>query len=315
MFLKGLDLNLLVVLDVLLEEKSVTRAARRIYRSQPAVSAMLSRVREYFGDELLIRDGRHIALTPFAVSIVGPLKAFLQSASAVAELRPDDTLAELRQVFTIGMSDFVASLLLPPLLRHLSIVAPLVKIRTRITSSSVPRMLDSGDTDFAIFPRSAVPAEFEGVYRYEALLVDEWVCIGDAKAFRNKDTLTIDELSQQPMVGIRFEGDLPPVSERPFEELGIRRNLRAFVPYFSLLPHLVENSDLIAIVHKRSISLHPGRYNIKPLRLPIEIPPLALDLIWSPHIESSRSHMWMRTVLHDICSALDDDGLADHQCA
>ncbi len=314
MFFKGLDLNLLVVLDVLLEEKSVTRTARRIYRSQPAVSAMLSRVREYFGDELLIRDGRHIALTPFAASIVGPLKVFLQSASAVAELRPDDTLAELRQVFTISMSDFVASVLLPPLLKHLAIVAPLVKIRTRVSNSSVPKMLDSGDTDFAIFPSSAVPTEFEGLYRRETLLVDEWVCIGDAQTFEDKDALTVEEFSQQPMVGIRFEGDVVPVSERPFEELGIRRNMRAFVPYFSLLPHLVENSDLIAIVHKRSLGHRLDRYHIKPLRLPIEIPPLKLELIWNPRIESSRSYMWMRTVIHDICSALDDDSEAEaHQ--
>ncbi len=307
MFLKGLDLNLLVVLDALLEEKSVTRTARRVYRSQPAVSAMLSRLREYFGDELLIRDGRHIVLTPFAASIVGPVKAFLQSAAAVAELRPDETLAEMRQTFTVAMSDFSASVLLPPLLKHLAIVAPMVKIRTRLTDSSVPKMLDSGETDFVIYPQGAFPAELEGVYRREMLLVDEWVCIGDANVFACKDALTVEEFSQQPLIGIRFEGNGLPVTERPFEELGIRRNLKAFVPFFSLLPHLVENSDHIAIVHRRSLRNALDRYNIKTLRLPIVLPPLTLELIWHPRIESSRAHMWMRTTLNDICTALDDD--------
>lgn len=312
MFLKGLDLNLLVVLDALLEEKSVTRTARRIYRSQPAVSAMLSRVREYFGDELLIRDGRHIVLTPFAASIVGPLKDFLQSAAIVAELRPDETLAELRQTFGIGMSDFVAGVLLPPLLRHLGIVAPQVKVRTRVSTSSIPKALDSGDTDFVIYPQSAVPADLEELYRRETLMVDEWVCIGDARTFEGKDALTVEEFSQQPLVAIRFDGDLLPVTERPFEELGIRRNIKAFVPFFALLPHLVENSDHIAIVHRRSLRHSLDRYNIKVLALPIVLPPLTLELVWHPRNDASRAHMWMRTTIHDICSALDDTP-APHQ--
>ncbi len=307
MFFKGLDLNLLVVLDVLLAEKSVTRTARRIYRSQPAVSATLSRLREYFSDELLIRDGRQIVLTPFAESIIDPLKAFLRSASAVAELRPDETLVELRQTFTVTMSDFVASVLLPPLLKHLAIVSPMVKIRTKLADSSVPRMLDGGATDFVIYPQGAFPAEFDGVYRREMLMVDEWVCIGDALTFEGKDSLSVDEFSQQPLIGIRFEGDELPVTERPFEDLGVRRNLKAFVPFFSLLPHLVENSNFIAIVHGRSLRNALSRYNIKTLQLPIVIPPLMLELMWHPRIESSRSHMWMRTTIHDICTALDDD--------
>lgn len=304
--LKGLDLNLLLALDVLLQEKSVTRASDRLFRSQPTMSGILARLREYFGDELLVRVGRGIELTPFAEGLIEPLKTFLAAANAVAGARPEQPLETLEQVFTLILSDYAAEVLLPPLLDRVDAVAPLVRIRLKNVIDDVQHALDSGSADFLLYPKGLIATSGGSPYRGEKVLEDEWVCIGDATRYAGIDALDMQSYSTLPLVTVRYDnGDLLMVCERPFEEQGIRRNIRAFVPYFSLLPRAVEGSRRIAVMHRRGAAAAAQRYGIKMLATPLVIPRLELELCWHVRHDTSRPHMWLRSLIHEVCASIE----------
>ena len=128
MHLRGLDLNLLVVLNTLLEEKNITRAARRIYLSQSATSGALARLREFFEDDLLIQVGHQMVLTPLAESLIEPVRQLMAEAQAIIDQRPEFKPATSTRRFRLMMSDYVASVLMVHALPIIQREAPSVGI-------------------------------------------------------------------------------------------------------------------------------------------------------------------------------------------
>jgi LysR family transcriptional regulator, nod-box dependent transcriptional activator len=305
MFLRGLDLNLLLVLDVLLQERHVTRASARLLRSQPAVSAMLARLREYFGDELLRRSGRDVELTPFAAELIGPLHDFIEKAEGLISMQRAKSLADLDRTFTIGMSDSVAEILAVHLVNRLERVAPHVVIRMKgIDHTPFELGLERGETDFMIAPSETVQDDKLEDFVIEELIVERLVCIGDRDRTKAADIQDLDKFAKMPFVAVRFsDGTRLPMAERPFERLGIQRNIKAFVPYFQLLPALVEHSDRIGIVHERTALGAIDRYNIAIFEPPIEMPPLVLNLISHARNSASLQFQWLRTVIRESARA------------
>jgi DNA-binding transcriptional LysR family regulator len=305
MFLRGLDLNLLVALDVLLQERHVTRASARLFRSQPAVSAMLARLREYFGDELMRRNGRDIELTPLATELVGPLRDFIERAEGLIGMHRASSFRELERTFTVSMSDSVCDFLMVPLLEHLAQAAPRVVIRAKsIDQASADVALERGETDFVIAPTLALFDDKLDRYVIDDLYEERLVCIGDRDRIDGADVQDIDKFSRMPFIAVRFNNAAQvPMAEVPFERLGISRNIRAYVPYFQQLPPLVEHSDRIAIVHERTALAAMGRYNIAVFEPPMEIPPLELKLISHGRNQTSLQYQWLRSSIQEVCAA------------
>ena len=149
---KGLDLNLLVALNTMLEERSVSRAAERLNLSQPAVSAALARLREFFDDELLVPLGRQMMPTSFAESLRPVIVDLLTNAERLIATSSSFDPATSQRCFCIGASDFISIVLLPPLLRRLEREAPSLRIDVIPTGHSLHQQFERGKVDIVIEP-------------------------------------------------------------------------------------------------------------------------------------------------------------------
>lgn len=301
--LRRLDLNLLLALDVLLQERSVVRASQRLSRSQPAVSAMLAHLREFFGDELLRRNGRDVELTPFAAELIAPLRNFTEKAEALIGMQSARKFFDLERTFAVSMSDGVASFLMPTLLKYLEDAAPKVVIRVKsIDQEAADVALERGDTDFIVAPALALSGDKSERYVIEDLYDERLVCIGDRDIINASDVQDIERFSQLPFIAVRFnDASQIPVAETVFENLGIRRNIKLYVPYFQLVPRLIEHSDRIAIVHEQTALSALSQYNIGIFNPPIEIPTLAFKLISHARNSLSLQYQWMRAAIQKAC--------------
>src|SRR6187399_1576461 len=215
MHLDGLDLNLLVVLDALFSEKSVTRTGERIHLSQSATSGALSRLREYFKDDLLVPVGRNMVLTPLAEELARPLRSLLQQAEIVIRRKPAflPELSERR--FRIVMSDYVAIVIMARALPEIQRQAP------GITLQILPlRMgaLEHGDVDLVILPEQILAKEHPS----ELLFEDEFVCIACAKNKLIKRSLSVPDYLRLSHVVVRFgeQQEVPSLEETYMGQLG-----------------------------------------------------------------------------------------------
>src|SRR5688572_23957182 len=150
MQLNRFDLNLLIALDALLREKNVTRAAERVFVSQPAMSAALHKLREYFNDPLLVRVGREMDLTPRAISLVEPVREALLRIQVMLGTQPTFDPMTARRDFTVIMSEEAVPGVLPALLRTLSIEAPQLDLHIEMISPSALSRLEYGEADLCL---------------------------------------------------------------------------------------------------------------------------------------------------------------------
>ena len=171
------DLNLLVALEALLEEKNVTRAAERVCISQPAMSGSLQRLRERFNDPLLVRVGRSMELTPRAEGLLQPVQNILQEIQSTIDAEPTFDPKTARRSFTVLMSDYVSTVLVPEVVRQISKEAPGIKIQVVMLGANDHERLESGQADLII--RALIDPERESGLVSEnlnvsKLFIDDW---------------------------------------------------------------------------------------------------------------------------------------------
>lgn len=171
---KGLDLNLLYPLRVLLEEANVSRAAQRTNMSQPAMSGALARLREYYGDDLLVQVGRKMVPTAFAEELRPLLDAFLQSAESVRSQSDNFDPTSSTRRFRISVSDYMMTILVGPLVRELSDQAPGVSLDFVPPGPQASEALEKGDLDLKIDPEEYLSSQHPA----QLLLEDEHVVVG-----------------------------------------------------------------------------------------------------------------------------------------
>src|SRR5690348_5798978 len=173
MSLAGVDLNLLVALDALLAERSVTRAAERVGLSQPGMSNTLARLRKLFGDPLLVREGMALVPTPRGEALREPVREALGLIQQALAGRPGFDPARDRATFTVSCSDYSLLMLIGPLVRHLALAAPAVTIRVLPRSPDAVRLIRDGDIDLAIEPAEIMP---EVALASTRLWAGRWLC-------------------------------------------------------------------------------------------------------------------------------------------
>lgn len=297
---RNLDLNLLVSLDALLTERSVTRAGERVFRSQSTMSGILSKLRFFFGDELLIRVGNRIELTPIAEQLIEPLREFIAAAQNISSFRPTVDPKDLEHIFVIAMSDYSADFILPTLMKMLIVEAPRVRLRVRSTDYDYWSSLEARETDFVILPSETVEARWPA----EEILTDRWVCIADAKHHR-ENTLPIDAFVTYPMIAVNYYDGLTQMSyERQLNKAGIRYSSIATIPYFQTLPRLISGSPYLAIIHERTALRHREEFGLKIFNLPFTLNPLRLSLVTHDRNFRSQPHGWFKSLVHGACAQL-----------
>lgn len=301
---RNLDLNLIIALDALLTEKSVTRAGERIFRTQPAMSGILSRLRLYFNDELLIRVGNTTEITPFAEQIKGPIREFLSIAHYISEFKPSLDIADLEHMFVLSASDYVADILLPTLLEVLAVEAPKVRIRLRTMDFEYWNSLEERETDFIIIPAEHIVGEPPS----EHVLSDRWVCIGDAQKFAHVTELSVDTFNQAQFLTVNYNyGRTQTTFERQFADAGLEwSSAIATVPYFQMLPRLIRGSNYLAVIHERTALRDAQAFGLKIFDIPIPLEPLRLYLCMHERSMHSRPHQWLKSVIQRCCTELID---------
>lgn len=286
--LRRIDLNLLVILDALLSEQHVTRAAERLHLSQPAVSHALARLRDVLGDPLLVRAGSTLVPTARALELVAPLaEALAQVQSLLAPNTFDPATA--RRTFRVAMSDYGAAIILPGLIRTLRREAPGIDLQ--ISHASREGMLDgvlNGDIDVAagVFP------EMPNELRSSVLFEERYVCLLDRRRLPADGVLDLPTYLSRPHVLLEMRGSGTPEIERALTALRERRRVAISLPHWSVAPQLISGTDLILTVSSRSVR-DIDQQQLIVLPPPFEIAPFTFVLAWHKRRGGDQALNWL----------------------
>ncbi len=302
-----LDLNLLVALDALLGEKSITRASRRLHLSQSATSGVLARLRDYFKDELLVPVGRNLILTPLAVSLIEPVRDVLLQIQRTIEIKPEFDPATAVREFRIVASDFVSTVLLGELGRRIAGEAPGVSVDISLSSETFTERLERGEVELVILPRRYM-SESQPT---EMLFEESYTCIVWTGNTLVGDVLTLDKYMELGHVCSRFGIAQTSFEEQFLREKGYDRRIEVSTPNFTSLPHFVIGTNRIATMHTRLARMLACYYPIRLVAPPIPIPKVEMCMQWNRYLENDPSHQWLRRMLVDIARAEPDEQAPD----
>ena len=292
---RSLDLNLLVSLDALLEQRSVTRAAGQLGLSQPALSASLARLRRHFDDELLSRAGNEYRLTPLAVQLKERTRIALGSVERVFTAQPEFDASTSTREYSLLVSDYVVALLGGRIAGLLADEAPLTRLRM---SPNTPAAVDSADqvlltTDLLLLPHGFVLSALS----HRDLYQDEWVCVVAADNPVVGAGLTVRDLARLPWVATYHGQTATTPAARQMRVLGIEPRVSVVSESFLTVPALVAGSDRIALLQRRLVDLLPGDSGVRALPCPFEAPPLLEAMWWHPTYDEDPEHAYLRDVV------------------
>ena len=296
-----LNLNLLIALDALLSEANVSRAARQCGLTQSAMSGALKRLRAHFDDELLVQVGRTMVPTTLAQSLASPVRDLLLEAQTVAMTRARFDPATSERRFVIMASDYVATVLLAALNRHLAGHAPRTSVLLRpITDDRTREDFDDGKVDFIILPERYLSSK----HPREALFDDDWTCIA-----WTKNTAVGKELTLERYLALGHVQTLLRVGGMVFDDsylmhMGHARKIAAVVPNFTLMPEFVIGTNLIATMHTRMADIFARRLPLKRFPPPIKIPPVSMSIQWHKSLDRDPGSLWMRRAIRQIVKAM-----------
>ncbi len=286
--LRRIDLNLLVILDALLSEQHVTRAAERLHLSQPAVSHALARLRDLLGDPLLVRAGSTLAPTARALELVAPLAEALAQVQSLLVPNSFDP-ASARRTFRVAMSDYGAAIILPGLIRTLRREAPGIDLQ--ISHASREGMLDgvlTGDIDLAagVFP------ELPNELRSTPLFEEHYVCLLDRQSLPADGQLDLPTYLSRPHVLLEMRGSGTPEIERALTALRERRRVAISLPHWSVAPQFISGTDLILTVASRALN-DVDRESLIVVPPPFEIAPFTFVLAWHKRRGGDQALNWL----------------------
>lgn len=299
MQLASVDMNLLVALDVLLAEGSVTRAADRLRVGQPAMSATLARLRALFNDPLLVRQGRALVPTPLALSLEGPLRAALAELSAVVNSGQTFDPQVDRRMFSIIASDYVALLLLKPLIDALPTIAPHVQLHVQPIEGNDMERIVRGDVDIVIMPDDLADPSVE--VRRAPLFTDTYICALDAEHPDVGETLTQDEFSRLPYLVLNH-GSLPTLVERRLTALGVRRSVHMVAQSFIMAPYLLPHTRLVTVMQEKLARLLMPTDRFRLMPPPVDLGPIRETMTWAPSADQEPGSMWLRSQLREFAA-------------
>lgn len=276
--LRAIDLNLLVVLDVLLEERSVSRTAKRIGRTQSATSHALARLREQLNDPLLVRVGGAMQPTPRAERIAVDLRRVLRSLNRVLVGEADFDPTETTRTFTLAGPDFLA-MHAAELVASLHADAP--SARFELAKPSRQMFVDLVDARIDVVVSPPQRHRLDGVDS-EVLSELDWVVFA-RRGHPAAKRWGLRAWSKHPHVQIRTAAERGPV-DVAVQEAGRERHVAAWMPSFAAAAKIVANTDLLLTAPRAVLGADVERYGLLTLRCPLSIPPIELHLFRAAHL-------------------------------
>lgn len=285
-------MGLLVSLDALLQEGSVTGAARRVGLSTPAMSHALARIRERLGDPILVRSGRGMLLTSRALAMKAQVHAVVADARRALEPERPFVASELARTFIVHASDYVLTLLGPSVDRLLRAEAPNVCVRFVPNAPDDPAQLRDGASDLAVGIYGDLPQEM----RSRQLLTDRFVCVVRRGHPIVKKRLTLEQFVGSPHIQVAPRGKPGGYIDDVLAERGLSRTVSRAVPYFVTALQLVATTDYLLTVSERISTHFAESLSLALLEVPVKLRPYALSLVWHPRVDGDAGHRFLREI-------------------
>ncbi len=298
--LAALDLNLLVSLDALLEERSVTRAAERVGVTQSAMSHALARLRVVTGDPLLVRGSGKMVATPRAEELGPPIRRALDDLARALRAPAAFDPKTARQRIRIGTSDYNELVLLPGVVARLAREAPGIELRVVPYVESAADLLGTGALDLVIAPLRPQD-ETPGVFARK-FLDETFVCVVRRGHPLAKKKLTLARYAAAAHALISPRGKEGSFADDALAALGLSRRVAVTVPHFLVAPHLVASSDLLLTLAARVAEVLAGPLGLVVLQLPAELrmPGFSMAAIWHERTQSDPAQRWVRELIVDV---------------
>lgn len=300
MDLRRIDLNLLVALDALLTERHVTRAAQRLSVSQPTMSASLARLRKLLGDPLLIRTGNVLQLTPYAESLQVPIGQILARIDETLTARPEFDPATDVRTFEVVCTDYIALLLIRPLVERLVDEAPAVRLRVKPVPESYADELRRDQMDLLVLPEEIAGTHVADAER-EVLFDDRYVCAACQHHPDLAEGISVEHLQRLPYLAWRAHG-VESFVDRQLDELGITRRVEVTTENFVIAPFLLRGTHLYTMIQQHLGEAVAEAAGIQLLEPPLELAGLTQTMYWHPRRTDDPAHRWFRERLAGVAS-------------
>ena len=286
------DLNLLVVFDAVMRERSVTRAAQQVGLSQPAVSHALARLRHMLKDDLLVRTPAGMAPTPRAEQLAGPVRHALGEMQLALE--PEAFVpAQAERCFALAVDNCAAIVVAPALVGAVAAGAPGVRLDLRPSGTlDVEDLIDRGELDLAIGPLTADRERFVASQLFD----DAFVAVLRHRHPGTRRSLTAEALARLPELEISSSGDDTGFLDRWLAEQGLARRIAHRAPYLSAARLLAE-TDLVAIMRRRVAVVLVANRDLRTVELPGRSPTVATAMLWHRRLDAHPAHRWLRGLI------------------
>lgn len=296
MALNRLDLNLLHVFDTIYREGSLTRAARALHLTQPAVSHSLSRLRDHFDDPLFTRQGNQMVPTPLARRFLESMRPGLnQIQGAVNQFHAFDPASQ-RKTYSLGLRDILESTFLPQLMKRLVPYPELEIVSQRIPRREMETQLAAGKLDFAVDVLLPVSNQTS----HQLLRRDRLVLVARSDHPLARGKLTMEEYlkAKHVLVSSRTEG--PGIEDFELSRLGVQRDIRLRCQHYFAACRVVEDTDLLLTMPETYARIISERASLTLMDPPAELPSIDVHLYWHKAYEKEPALIWFREQLREI---------------
>ncbi|WP_176593608.1 LysR family transcriptional regulator [Sphingobium sp. EM0848] len=297
--LSGLDLNLLVVFDMILIEQSVSRAAERLHLTQSAVSHALSRLRLLLHDPLFVRTPQGMQPTAHAEALAGPVAAVLRDIRTLLVPSAQFDPATSTQRFTLGMTDYVAAVVMPALARRMTAGAPHVRLVVQPSNArSCGQMIENGGIDLYVGSEPPHPPNF---LASSPLYADEAVCVARAGHPALSGGLSRDDFLHCAHLHISPFGALGAI-DQALASQRVTRRIAMTIGDFLVAPSIIEQSDLIAVLPRRIAEPMLARYALAMTESPFDFGAFPIRQTWHRRFDKDPGLNWLKSEIEAACS-------------
>jgi len=318
--LAKIDINMLLALDVLLEEESVTKAAKRLHVTQPAMSQTLKRLRALFDDPLLLRVGGRMKRTAKGEHLRGPLRAALGQLAGIIDEQPSFIPEKANHTFRIAALDYTIAAIMPELVSRLHAIAPQLSIEIHsISPGRTFGALESGDVDLGIGVFPPAPSHMSRQLLFQETFLS-LVCnrhpllqqMRDIPKDRQQIFEQIKTFASYPHGLVITTGEGEGAVDRILrEEYDLARQVTVKIPYFLAAGHLLPSTELIFTMPSRAVRRMAAYPDLASFVPPIELPTFPVDMVWPKRLENSPAHVWLRAWVLDVCHEEDEGASGD----
>lgn len=294
--LARIDLNLLVALDALLTERSVTKAAARVGLGQSAMSHNLARLRQLFDDELLIRSSDGMRPTPKALALGDRVKITLSGIQALVARDEEFDPAKAERTFRIALPDSVERLIGPQLLSVCCNDAP--GIRLRFYSTDERQLLDEIDADnidvgigIGKFPQGQVH------HKRRLLATDTYLCMFNADKVGFKPPISLEDYVRLPHVLTSLRKGERGVVDDALEKINLSRKVVLVTPRFIGVPFLVAGAPVVTTMHAKLARMFATELNLALSPVPVDLPEVTISMLWHASYDDDPGHTWLRNTI------------------